>query len=122
MKKRLIYIIRHGETEYNRLGIVQGSGINEPLNEKGIWQANRFFESYKKINFTKIYTSKLIRTQQTIQPFINAGHEFEAHAGLNEISWGIFEGKKQKNSFDVGYFRHCIRYCLGISNFDLFLL
>ncbi len=28
-----LYIIRHGETELNRLGIVQGRGVNSDLND-----------------------------------------------------------------------------------------
>ena len=39
--KRII-IVRHGETAYNALGIVQGRGINAELNEKGWLQARKF--------------------------------------------------------------------------------
>lgn len=38
-----IYLIRHGETEYNRKGVVQGSGIDADLNELGQKQAAAFF-------------------------------------------------------------------------------
>lgn len=54
-----IYLIRHGETAYNRLGMVQGSGIDSDLNALGQQQAQSFFEYYKDLNFDKIYTSKL---------------------------------------------------------------
>ncbi|MFT5802452.1 MAG: broad specificity phosphatase PhoE, partial [Nonlabens sp.] len=30
------YFIRHGQTDYNLRGIVQGSGIDSELNENGI--------------------------------------------------------------------------------------
>ncbi len=95
MSNKLIYIIRHGETDFNRLGIVQGSGVDMPLNEKGQQQAQSFYSYYKSIRFNKIYTSALIRTQQSVLPFIEAGFKYSAHAELNEISWGIFEGKPQ---------------------------
>ncbi len=95
MVKRDFYIIRHGETEYNKLGIVQGSGVDMPLNDLGKSQAQKFYNRYKEIQFDKIYTSALIRTQQSIMPFIAAGHTFESNAALNEISWGVFEGKPQ---------------------------
>ncbi|MCF8254151.1 MAG: histidine phosphatase family protein [Bacteroidia bacterium] len=94
-KSKLLYIIRHGETDFNRLGIVQGSGIDMPLNDLGILQAKRFYDYYKDIQFSKIYTSSLIRTQQSILPFIEAGKPYKAIPALNEISWGIFEGKPQ---------------------------
>lgn len=38
-----IFILRHGETENNRLAIVQGSGIDGTLNETGQQQAHAFF-------------------------------------------------------------------------------
>jgi broad specificity phosphatase PhoE len=55
-----LYIIRHGETELNRLGIVQGRGVNTDLNDTGRAQAAAFYERYKDIPFQKIYTSKEI--------------------------------------------------------------
>ncbi|MCY7358013.1 MAG: histidine phosphatase family protein, partial [Rudanella sp.] len=35
MEHKRIYIIRHGETDYNRRGVVQGSGVDADLNEMG---------------------------------------------------------------------------------------
>lgn len=91
--KKTIYLIRHGETDFNKMGLVQGSSIDAPLNDLGKTQAKCFFEVYKNIAFDKIYTSKLIRTQQSVQNFIDVGIPFEAHEGLNEICWGVMEGK-----------------------------
>jgi probable phosphoglycerate mutase len=91
---KTIYIIRHGETEYNKLGIIQGSGIDSDLNETGFWQARQFFRAYHHIPFSKIYTSNLKRTHQTIQPFLEKGILHEELAELNEINWGIFEGQE----------------------------
>ncbi|WP_394990122.1 histidine phosphatase family protein [Emticicia sp.] len=93
MLTKTIYLIRHGETEFNRMGIVQGSGIDSDLNETGILQARAFFETYRHIVFNKIYTSQLRRTVQSVQEFINLDTPFEQHEGLNEISWGEKEGK-----------------------------
>lgn len=44
-----IYILRHGETENNRLAIVQGSGIDGTLNQKGEEQAKAFYQKYQEI-------------------------------------------------------------------------
>ena len=77
MSTKKIYLIRHGETKYNKLGIVQGSGVDSDLNETGIEQANAFFEHYKNISFDKIYTSKLKRSQQSVQQFIDLGIPYE---------------------------------------------
>lgn len=90
--KKTIYIIRHGETDFNKQGIIQGSGIDSDLNETGRMQADQFYKAYHHIKFDNIYTSELKRTQQSIAPFVNAGKTFESIAELNEINWGIFEG------------------------------
>jgi broad specificity phosphatase PhoE len=102
-----IYIIRHGETDYNRRGIVQGSGVDADLNEMGRAQAEAFFQAYQHVPFDKIYFSTLRRTLQTIEPFIQLGLPHERHAGLNEISWGIMEGKVP-SSLDDEYYRDLI--------------
>lgn len=87
-----IYIIRHGETEYNKLGMVQGSGIDASLNETGQKQGLKFFEKFKSIPFDKVYVSKLKRTKETVNGFIQMGIPFEVVLGLEEISWGEQEG------------------------------
>jgi len=95
-KKKLaskkIYLVRHGETEYNRTGVVQGSGVNSALNENGYKQANLFFNAYKDFPFEKVYTSSLRRTIQSVQKFIDKGIPHQILPGLNEISWGKSEG------------------------------
>ena len=88
-----IFLIRHGQTDYNLKGIVQGSGVNAPLNEKGQSQARGFFEFYKDAGIQKVYTSALIRTHQSVQPFIDLGLPWQVLEDLNEISWGKHEGK-----------------------------
>lgn len=92
METKTIYLIRHGETDFNRQGIVQGSGVDSDLNALGKAQATAFFEKYGTVAFDKIYVSALKRTHQSVRHFIEKGVQHEIHAGLNEISWGIREG------------------------------
>ena len=92
MKSKKIYIVRHGQTDFNLKGIVQGSGIDASLNQQGRKQALQFFDAYKDIPFDKVYTSKLRRTRESVQEFLNLGLPHEELAGLNEISWGTREG------------------------------
>lgn len=92
--KKHIYIIRHGQTDFNLNGVVQGSGVNSSLNETGRAQAAAFYEMYKDVPFAVVITSKLKRTQETAQPFIERGIPHEQLAEINEISWGIHEGKR----------------------------
>lgn len=98
-----IYIIRHGETEFNHKGIVQGKGINSVLNQLGNIQASLFFEAYKNEGFEKIYVSELQRTYQTIQLFSQLNIPIEKHSGIDEISWGIHEGKANGDTFKQFY-------------------
>jgi broad specificity phosphatase PhoE len=91
--KKEIYLIRHGETEFNRLGIVQGSGVDSDLNAMGRAQALAFFQSYKHLSFERVYTSALKRTHQTVAQFLDLGLPHRVLPELNEISWGEKEGR-----------------------------
>ncbi len=92
--KKIIYIIRHGETDLNKLGIVQGRGMDSELNEKGREQAEAFYRAYKHIPFDKVYTSTLRRTHQTVQKFIDDNIPWTQYPGLDELGWGIHEGQE----------------------------
>jgi broad specificity phosphatase PhoE len=93
MVQKTLYIIRHGQTDLNKQGIIQGRGINTDLNDEGRKQAAAFFKAYKSVPFDKIYVSELKRTQQTVQKFIDLGIPYERLAGLDELAWGIHEGE-----------------------------
>jgi len=88
-----IYLVRHGQTEFNKLHKVQGSGIDAPLNHTGRQQAQAFFEYYQHLPLDHVYTSALQRTHQSVQGFIEKGLPHTALPELNEISWGIREGQ-----------------------------
>ena len=100
---RTIFLLRHGQTDFNVQGIVQGSGIDSSLNEMGRRQAAQFYAAYSHVPFDKVYTSALRRTQESVQRFLDAGHPHEAHAGLNEISWGVREGTRITLEEDAEY-------------------
>ncbi len=108
-----IYIIRHGQTDFNKQGIVQGSGIDAPLNSLGHLQATVFFEFYKQLNFDKIYTSTLIRTHQSVKKFIEKGINWQQHSGLNEISWGHREGKLPDNDDNIQFIEITEKWAAG---------
>ncbi|GAA4913641.1 histidine phosphatase family protein [Mucilaginibacter defluvii] len=93
MIQKTLYIVRHGQTDLNKQGIVQGRGMNTDLNDEGRAQAALFYEAYKQVPFDKIYISELKRTQQSIQKFIDLDIPFEKLAGLDELAWGRLEGQ-----------------------------
>jgi len=74
--------------------MVQGRGVNAGLNESGIDQARRAGQSFAGVKFDCVFTSALIRTQQTVEQLPINGAPVIAHPGLDEISWGNQEGKK----------------------------
>jgi broad specificity phosphatase PhoE len=94
LNSKKVYLVRHGQTDFNLKNIVQGSGVDTDLNEMGRRQSNAFFNAYKEVPFDKIYTSVLKRSQQSVQQFIDLGIPHDALVGLNEISWGTKEGHR----------------------------
>lgn len=110
---KTLYILRHGETEFNKLGMVQGSGIDAPLNETGRRQAAAFYERYGETHFDKIYTSNLIRTHQTVQQFIDKDIPHQVLDGLREISWGNQEGVAFTPETSTVYQQTCKKWAEG---------
>ena len=92
--KKTIYIIRHGQTDFNLRGIVQGRGVDSDLNETGRVQALAFYNKYREVAFDHIFTSTLKRTIQSVEQFIIDGIPHTTLHALDEINWGVFEGKE----------------------------
>lgn len=103
--KKTIHIIRHGQTEYNKLRIIQGSGVDSDLNDRGREQGQLFFEKYKEHPFEVVLTSTLKRTHQTVQPFIESGLRWEQFHEIVEMNWGIHEGKSGNKDMKKDYER-----------------
>lgn len=106
MANKTIYIIRHGQTDFNIRQVVQGRGVNSDLNETGLKQAKFLFDYYRHIPFDVVYTSKLKRTRQTVDDFLDSDIPHEIRDNLDEIDWGIFEGVEhhpdlQKTYYDI---------------------
>ncbi len=110
---KTIYLIRHGQTDFNKNGIIQGSGINSSLNAEGQQQALKFWNHYQSIDFDHIYTSCLNRTIQTVEQFIKS----KPHTALSyfdEINWGIMEGAIQTAERTVEYQKIVSKWSSGI--------
>ena len=89
-----IYLLRHGQTDFNLQRIVQGSGVDSSLNDTGRSQGAAFYAKYGHLPFDVVLTSALRRTWETVAEFIAAGVPHEKHPEINEMSWGTHEGKK----------------------------
>ena len=87
-----LYIVRHGETDWNKARRVQGHS-DIPLNEYGIHLAEQTAEGMKDIHFDLAYTSPLIRAKQTAE-IILAGRDIPVleSEGIKELGFGAYEG------------------------------
>lgn len=89
-----IYLIRHGETDWNKEGKLQGH-VDIALNEKGKEQAKQLHEMLKEINFSAIYSSDLSRAKETAS-IVRGSRTLEIieTPELRERSMGDWEGCK----------------------------
>lgn len=87
-----IYLIRHGETDWNVARRLQGS-TDIPLNENGIKLAEVTAKGMADIEFDYIFTSPLQRAKTTAL-IIKGNRDIPIieDARLKEISFGIYEG------------------------------
>lgn len=107
--RRNFYVtfIRHGETELNRCGLIQGQGIDASLNETGKSQASALGRRLRTENYTFAYSSDQARARQTCEIILSenlCGGNGEG-AGKNDIRndlrirercYGIMEGRKRE--------------------------
>lgn len=92
-----LYLIRHGETDYNNALRFQGQ-TDIPLNRKGIEQAERVAGFFRDIPLQAIYTSTLIRAKTTAEIIAGAkGLELQETDALREMSFGIWENMNSKD-------------------------
>lgn len=97
----MIYIVRHGQTDWNKEGRNQGHTDIE-LNETGINQAKEIYEKLKDIKFDKVYSSPLKRAYKTAE--IISNNNIIIDNRLMERSNGELEGKlKHEISKDIDF-------------------
>jgi hypothetical protein len=94
-----IYLCRHGETENNRLGLVQGARIDPPINTRGRAQAQRMGEALSRaVTKPSIFLhSPLLRATQTTElaaAAMSRAPKVAAESSLAEVDFGqVAEGR-----------------------------
>jgi probable phosphoglycerate mutase len=84
-------LVRHGETEWNAEGRVQGQ-TDIPLSAIGLAQAQAAAEVLCRHDFTAVYSSDLLRVRQTAEPSVRKlALPLQLDAALRERHFGIFE-------------------------------
>lgn len=87
-----ICLVRHGETSWNAGKRIQGQ-IDIPLSALGHAQARAAGNALKDEGFAAIYSSDLTRARQTAEALAHLARlPVQAHPGLRERHYGIFQG------------------------------
>ncbi len=88
-----IYLVRHGETEWNKQGLLMGHK-NSPLTEKGEMQAKELGKKLSTISFDAVYSSDSPRAIETAEIILDKqDHSIKTTSHLRERNFGRFEGK-----------------------------
>lgn len=91
---RNIYVLRHGQTNFNIEGRLQG-GLDTPLNATGIQQAKDIIDTLLPLDIDTIYSSPLTRaldTSHIINKVLNVPNEIISVDFLKEITRGEYDG------------------------------
>lgn len=91
-----LYLIRHGETAWNKEKRFQG-WTDIPLSAEGEAQAEKLGKRFETISVDEIYVSPLRRAIQTAQPIAKAtGLPLQPNENFKEINFGDWEGMTAK--------------------------
>lgn len=95
----MIYFVRHGETEWNKLLKCQGRA-DISLSDSGMQSAKTTAELLKTVHFYAAFASPLLRAKQTFEIIVGRAPEpEETDLRLSERDFGEFEGKT-RSEFD----------------------
>lgn len=105
---RTLVLLRHGRTEWNHTGRLQGQ-LDVALDETGLDQARRTAPAIAALEPALIWSSDLQRTRQTVGPLAEAaGLEVVFDKRLREFGFGPYEGlthaelrERDPSSFDA---------------------
>ena len=103
-----ILLIRHGQSEWNKLNLFTGFK-NIELSEQGIEEANKAGQNFKNldIKFNIVFTSELKRAQETAKiilqnlgqwDFLNNDGKIISNINLNERDYGDLTGLNKKET------------------------
>ena len=89
--ERVLYIVRHGTTDWNQLGRIQGH-MDIPLNDAGRAQARLASSRLAPWGATALYSSDLLRAYETAQIIGQSiGLSVVRKPGLREINFGVWQ-------------------------------
>jgi len=104
MKKKILYFVRHGQSVYNKMNILQGQ-IDSPLSEEGEEQAKNVAPKFKNLGLKHVAHSPLLRAKQTAM-IINEQLNLPISQwdDIREMSFGKWQNELKYEYWDD--FRH----------------
>lgn len=98
-----LYLCRHGETDFNKAGLIQGRGINAKLNSTGQEQAQCLAKCVLNLSLDLICSSSLNRAIETAQVVCNyfPNVEHKILSDFDEMSFGLLEGTRKSSRDEV---------------------
>lgn len=90
-----VYLLRHGETEYNADGNRYCGRTDICLTEKGLKQAQAVFEQLKGKQIDAIYSSPLERARHTAE-IATGSKNVKTDERIIEVDFGNWEGKTKE--------------------------
>jgi len=88
-----IYLVRHGETDWNKKKLIQGI-TDVPLNKKGEKQAKELAQKLTHVRFDAVFSSDLIRAKRTAEIIsLEKKLAVKTTKALRERYFSEFEGK-----------------------------
>lgn len=88
------YLVRHGQTEWNVKGIIQGATSDSPLTTMGKKMAEDLGEKFKNVHFDHVFSSDLLRAKRTAEIIVlEKDIAIKTTELLRERSFGEFDGK-----------------------------
>lgn len=94
LKRVTFYYVRHGRTEFNRDGIVQGGRVDSPLVEESLPLIEATAQALANVPFARCYCSPLGRARETARMVVgqrNIGIRLLDE--LREFDFGEIDGK-----------------------------
>lgn len=88
-----LYFVRHGETEWNKEGRLQG-WLDSALTHNGIHQIKRLREHLYGIEFQQLYASTSKRSYETATLLVGEHSQIKTDTRLQEIHLGGWQGKR----------------------------
>ncbi|CIY51451.1 phosphoglycerate mutase family protein [Streptococcus pneumoniae] len=109
--KKTLYLMRHGQTLFNKRHLIQG-WCDSPLTDFGIYQAQVASEYFKEhgIIFDSAFSSTSERACDTLEIVTDGKMPYKRIKGLKEWNFGVFEGESEELNPSIPYENFFVYY------------